>query len=64
MPHPVHQRLDAIGPDVAVEAVELGRAGDAEAVGAEPAGHDLGGFIEQADGGRGVAGCAAHRAAR
>ena len=31
MPHPIHQRLDAVGADIAVEAVELGGAGDAEA---------------------------------
>ena len=45
---PVHQRLDAVGADVAVEAVELGRAGDAEAVHAQAAGDQLGLVVQQA----------------
>ncbi|MCY1525917.1 hypothetical protein D9M68_609180 [compost metagenome] len=53
---PVHERLHAFGPDVHVEAVELGRARDAEPV-AQPAGDDLGGFVEQAHAGRGGAAC-------
>lgn len=46
--HPVHQRADAVGADVAVLAVELGRAGHAEAVHPQPARHDLGLVVEQA----------------
>ena len=50
--HPVDQRLHAVGADVAVEVVEFGGACDAETIGAEPAGDDLGGFVEQAHGRR------------
>src|SRR5690349_1520705 len=55
--HPVDQRLHAVGADVAVEVVEFGGACDAEAIGAEPAGDDLGGRVEQAHGGRRIAAC-------
>eukprot|EP01136_Pigoraptor_vietnamica_P021553 Opistho-1_new@71843 len=46
--HPVHQRPDAVGADVQVDAVELGRAGHAEAVHTEAAGHQLGLVVQQA----------------
>eukprot|EP01136_Pigoraptor_vietnamica_P021551 Opistho-1_new@71841 len=46
---PVHERADAVGADVEVHAVELGRARDTEAVDAQSAGHQLGLVVEQAD---------------
>ncbi|KPM88221.1 hypothetical protein AOR11_25045, partial [Vibrio alginolyticus] len=53
---PLHQRADAIGADIAVVAVELGGAGDAEAVITEATADQLGLVVEQADDGcRGAA---------
>ena len=40
--------------DVAIEAIELRRSGDAESILAEPAGHDLGRIVEDAHIGRGL----------
>ena len=50
---PVDQQTNPIGPTVAVDAVEFRRAGNPETVGAEAAGDQLGGIVEQTDRGRG-----------
>ena len=52
--NPVHQGADALGADVAVDAVELGRAGNAEAVLPQAAGDQLGFVVQQTDHRRGL----------
>ena len=52
MLHPIHQRLDAIGANVAVVAIELCRARHAETVYAQSAGDQFGFVVKQAHIGR------------
>ena len=49
---PIHQRLDAIGANVFVDAIEFGRARHAEAVHAQAAGDQLGFIVQQTHLGR------------
>ena len=49
MPRPGDKWVDPHIANVAVVAIELGSAGDAEAVGAEPAADDLAFIVQQAD---------------